>query len=58
MIMKSFIFTIKLRGFGDTPEQAWHDAFENFMLDPGPAPEEWYMEDDDMIETGEEVYCG
>ena len=56
--MKSFIFTIELRGFGDTPEQAWNDAFENFMLDPGPAPEEWYMEDDDMIETGKEVYCG
>ena len=56
--MKSFIFTIELRGFGDTPEQAWLDALENFMLDPGPAPEEWYMEDDNMIETGEGVYCG
>ena len=25
MIMKSFIFTIKLRGFGDTPEEAIAD---------------------------------
>lgn len=51
--MKSFIFTIKLRGFGDTPEQAWNDAFENFMLDPGPAPDEHTMEDEGMIKISE-----
>lgn len=56
--MKSYMFTIQLRGFGDTPEQAWNDALENFMQDPGPAPEEFIMEDDDMIETSEGVYCG
>jgi hypothetical protein len=56
--MRSYTFAIALRGYGDTPEKAWNDALENFMLDPGPAPEEFIMEDDEIEETSEGVYCG
>lgn len=36
---KNFRFTIILNGLGNTPEEAWNDAVEGFMLDPGPVPE-------------------
>lgn len=28
-------FPIRLSGVGTTPEEAWEDAFEAFMQDPG-----------------------
>ena len=33
--MKNFMFTVVLSGDGNTPEEAWRDAIEAFMLDPG-----------------------
>ncbi len=34
-------FTVRLRGNGTTAEDAWTDAIEGFMLDPGdPETEE------------------
>jgi hypothetical protein len=37
--MKSYIFTVYLRGDGESVEQAWRDACESFSLDSGPVPE-------------------
>lgn len=52
--MKEFQFTIYLNGMGDTPEEAWEDAVENYITEyPGPMPE---AEDiNDMGEIDEEV---
>jgi len=32
---KRYLFPITLSGFGTTPEEAWKDAVEGFMLDSG-----------------------
>ena len=37
--MKVYRFTIVLNGIGKTPDEAWDDAVEGFMLEPGPMPE-------------------
>ncbi len=34
-IINNYQFTITLSGFGETPEQAWEDAVEGFVTDPG-----------------------
>lgn len=39
MTIKNFSFKIILNGIGKTAEEAWEDAVEGFMLDPGPTPE-------------------
>ena len=33
--MKTYIFTVEIRGEGDTEEEAWEDAVEAFFHDPG-----------------------
>ena len=33
-------FTVYLNGIGATIEEAWEDAGEGFMLDPGSPPDE------------------
>lgn len=42
-------FRIYLNGIGETVEEAWEDAVEGFMLDPGAPPEDesdiTYLED-------------
>ncbi len=30
-----FLFTVELSGIGDTREEAWADAIEQFQQDPG-----------------------
>ena len=32
---KTYLFTVTLQGSGDTPEDAWEDAVEAFLEDPG-----------------------
>ena len=37
--MQEFFFDVEFMGIGNTPEEAWDDAVEKFMLDPGePLP--------------------
>ena len=33
--MAKYLFTIELSGIGDTTEEAWADAVEQFQQDPG-----------------------
>lgn len=33
-------FTIYINGIGETIEEAWEDAVEGFILDPGSPPNE------------------
>lgn len=33
--MAKYLFTIELSGVGDTPDEAWADAVEQFSQDPG-----------------------
>jgi len=43
--MTRYLFKLELGGDGDTPEAAWQDAIEAFMLDPGmPEPEDITIE--------------
>lgn len=37
---KTYQFTIYLTGIGTTPEDAWNDAVEGFMQEPGCCPDE------------------
>lgn len=37
--MKTWRFVISLCGIGNTPEEAWQDAIENFTDDPDACPE-------------------
>lgn len=37
---KNFEFTVYLAGTGNTPEEAWGNAVEGFIMDPGICPEE------------------
>ena len=37
--MKRFYFDLTLSGIGETPEDAWENALEGFVQDPGEAPE-------------------
>lgn len=43
--MKRYEFTITLAGQGETPEEAWQDAVEQFSIDPGSPPDEYIIED-------------
>ena len=52
-INKSWIFTVQLRGYGDTSEEAWDDAVEAFSDDPG-LPHETEREEDMDEEVGDE----
>lgn len=61
--MPRYEFQITLVGEGDTPEKAWQDAIESFESDPGPAPEEFVViqEDEDgneITETSDGAYSG
>ena len=47
--MKSYIFTVELRGFGSTPEEAWQDAVDSFAADPGE-PHETIQESDELYD--------
>jgi len=38
-VMTRYEFELCLAGEGDTPEEAWESAVENFMMDPGCPPE-------------------
>lgn len=44
--MRSFVFTVKVRGYGTTQEAAWQHAVEEFTQDPG-TPHETQEEPDD-----------
>jgi hypothetical protein len=37
-IIPGYIFTVRLNGIGDSPDEAWQDATEAFALDPGSTP--------------------
>jgi len=37
--MPKFLFSLNLVGCGKDPDEAWNDAVEAFMLDPGYAEE-------------------
>ena len=45
--MKHFYFDVTLHGYGETPEDAWENALEGFVQDPGEAPEPSDEEDED-----------
>jgi hypothetical protein len=49
--MKHYEFPITLSGDGNTPDEAWEDAVEGFMLDPGITPDEFTVEDEDNKEV-------
>ncbi len=36
--MKTYEFTVQLHGIGSTPEEAWQDAIEGFIQNPGGTP--------------------
>ena len=40
MTMKKFMFTVRLVGFGDTPDEAWDDATGAADLQSDPTPDE------------------
>jgi hypothetical protein len=50
---KTFIFTVKLKGIGSNPEEAWLDATEAFDQDPGVAPKDHIIEEetDEMVDS-------
>ena len=37
--MKRYEFTITIAGYGKNPDEAWEDAVEGFVLDPGATPD-------------------
>lgn len=43
--MKYFEFTVTLCGQGETQEEAWLDAVENFAADPGEPHDDVYEEE-------------
>ena len=53
---KTFLFTVTLQGSGDTPEEAWADAVEAFIEDPGEPHVIEEVEDDDN-ENQKRVNC-
>ena len=50
--MKRYEFAITLVGDGNTPDEAWNDAVEGFMLEPGITPDksEYTVEDEEKEE--------
>ena len=54
--MKTYHFTITLQGSGDDVEDAWADAVEAFILDPGEPHESELIEDTgDLCDSKAEV---
>lgn len=52
---KKFMFTVRLVGFGDTPDEAWDDATGATDLQSDPTPdEEDYVELENDQEDEEE----
>jgi|TARA_R100000306_G_C4286278_1_gene97702 hypothetical protein len=45
--MALYEFPICLAGLGDTPEEAWDDAVEGFILDPGHPDEHKIVSEED-----------
>lgn len=44
-LMKKFMFTVRLVGYGETPDEAWDDATGAADLQSDPTPDE-----DDYVE--------
>ncbi len=42
--MKRYIFRHPIAGEGDTPDEAWLNAIDALVADPGDAPEEFEVE--------------
>jgi len=49
--VNTYVFTITLQGSGDTPEEAWEDAIEAFVQDPGEPHVIEEIEDEETIEN-------
>jgi len=47
--MPTYTFTVELQGSGNTQEEAWQDAIEAFVIDPGE-PHETYQDADDFTD--------
>jgi hypothetical protein len=45
-MIKTYHFKITLAGSGNTPEEAWNDACEAFMLDTGNTPEDYEIQEE------------
>ena len=47
--MAFYQFKVILNGTGDTPDEAWRDAIEGFIMDPGvtPSPEDYTVEEEE-----------
>lgn len=45
--MKSFEFTITMRGLGEDATEAWNDAVTALAIDPGEVPEDAIEMDED-----------
>lgn len=56
--MADYIFTVTLKGTGDSPEEAWLDAAEALSLDPGETPDDFMIDDEGISETSSGVYQG
>lgn len=61
--MSRYEFQITIAGEGDTPEEAWGNAVEAFQCDPGAAPEEFTVIEEDeegnaVVETSDGTYSG
>lgn len=56
--MKTYIFTVHLRGMGNSPDEAWQDAVEATDLYKDPFPEDYYIEEEenDNSESQEDKY--
>jgi len=55
--MKRFEFCVWLSGYGETMEEAWEDAVESFVQDPGSPPDTYTVQtiNEDLSEIeGEE----
>lgn len=48
--MRRYQFTVRLTGFGNTPDEAWRDAIGATDLDGDPTPS-----NNDIEDLGEEV---
>ena len=46
--MKTYHFTVTLQGSGDSPEEAWADAVEAFIQDPGEPHETEEAENEEL----------
>jgi hypothetical protein len=47
--MPTYTFTVELQGSGNTQEEAWQDAIETFVIDPGE-PQETFQDGDDFTD--------